>query len=112
MTEPLHASVLPSFDKKDVEDNKFIAALSYLGILFLIPLLLKRESRFCKEHALQGLVLFVVWIIGSFVYWIPLIGWAMGIALLIINVIAIVKCVQGEFWEIPYLGPLRKKINL
>ena len=112
MTEPLHSTVVPSFDKKDVEDNKIIACLSYVGILFLIPLLAKKESKFSQEHAKQGLILFIVWIIGSFIFWFPLIGWLLGLALLVVDVIAFIKCLMGEFWEVPVLGALRKKINL
>lgn len=108
----MHATVVPSFDKKDVEENKLIAALSYVGILFLIPLLAKRESKFSQEHAKQGLILFIVWIVGSFVFWFPLIGWLLFIVVFIVDLIAFIKCLSGEFWEIPVLGPLRKKINL
>jgi uncharacterized membrane protein len=112
MPKPIHATVIPMFDKKDIEENKFIAAFSYIGILFLIPLLAKKDSKFCQEHAKQGLILFLVWIIGSFVFWFPLIGWALGLAVLLANIVAFVKALSGEFWEIPVLGELRKKINL
>ena len=108
----MNANPVMSFDKKDVEENKVIAALSYIGILFLIPLLAKRESKFAQEHAKQGLILFIVWIIGSFIFWFPFIGWLLGLALLILDIIAFIKCLSGEFWEVPVLGAFRKKINL
>lgn len=103
---------MPGFDKKDIDDNKLLACLSYVGILFLIPLLAKKDSKFCQEHAKQGLILFIVWIVGSFIFWFPLIGWLLGLAVLVVDVIAFFKCIMGEFWEIPVLGPMRKKINL
>jgi uncharacterized membrane protein len=112
MTEPIQATVVPAFDAKDIEENKFLACLSYLGILFLIPLLAKKDSPFAQEHAKQGLVVFLAWIIGSFVFWIPLIGWAAGFAMFILVVIAFIKCLMGEFWEIPLIGSMRKKIKL
>lgn len=108
----MKAAPMPSFDKKDIEDNKVIAALSYVGILCLIPLLAKKDSKFSQEHGKQGLVMLIVWIIGSFVFWIPLIGWALLLAVFIADLFAFIKCLQGEFWEIPVVGPLRKKINL
>ncbi|MCI0479360.1 hypothetical protein L0Y59_02340 [Candidatus Uhrbacteria bacterium] len=116
-TQPTYPPTPPSagkvtFDPKDVEENKVVACLSYVWILFLIPLLAKKDSRFCQEHAKQGLVLFIVWIVGSFVFWFPIIGWALAVALLVVNVYAFVKCLMGEFWEIPVIGPLRKKFNL
>ncbi len=112
MTEPLTATVVPAFDKKDIDDNKIIAALSYIGVLFLIPLLAKRDSKFCQEHAKQGLILFIVWIVGSFVFWFPIIGQLLALAVFILDLVAFVKCLSGEFWEVPVIGPLRKKFNL
>ncbi|MDD5438109.1 MAG: DUF4870 domain-containing protein [Patescibacteria group bacterium] len=100
------------FDQHDVDENKVLAALSYIWILFLVPLLAKKDSKFCKEHAKQGLIMFIVWIVASFVIWIPLIGWLLGLALLIVDIVAFVKALQGEFWEIPVIGPLRNKFNL
>ncbi|EKD47008.1 MAG: hypothetical protein ACD_66C00259G0004, partial [uncultured bacterium] len=49
----------PAIDKKDIEDNKVLAALSYIFILCFVPLLLARDSKFAQYHAKQGLVLFV-----------------------------------------------------
>ena len=50
-------------------DNKIIAAIGYIWILFLIPLLLKSKNEYCHFHAKQGLVLFgfsiLISIIGS-----------------------------------------------
>lgn len=47
------------FDSKDITDNKVMAVLAYIGILFLIPLLAAPNSRFARFHANQGLVLFL-----------------------------------------------------
>lgn len=102
----------PAFDAKDVQDNKLVAALSYLGILVFIPLFLARKSAFAQEHAKQGILLLAVHIVGMFVYWIPLIGQLAWVLVVIINIIALVKCLMGEFWEIPVIGAWRKKIHL
>jgi len=105
-----------TFDAKDVQDNKLIAALSYIGILCLVPLLAKKDSKFAQEHGKQGLVLFIAVIAIMVVGWIPIIGWIVGffgsIALLIVGLIAFIKCLMGEFWEIPYLGQYRNKFKL
>lgn len=106
------APKVPTFDSKDVEENKLIAALGYVGILCLIPLLAKKESKFSQEHGKQGLVLLIVWVIGSFVFWFPIIGWLLALGVLIINIIAFVKALMGEFWEIPVVGPFRSKFNI
>ena len=92
----------------DVEANKTIAALSYLWILFLIPLLTKKNSKFCQFHAKQGLILFLL----SFIAWFPLIGWLIGLAIIVVSVMGILKCLEGSWWKVPYIYDLSKKINL
>ena len=112
MTEPMQGTVIPRFDPKDIEDHKLMAALSYIGILCLVPLLAVKSSRFAQEHAKQGLILLIVWVVGSFVFWFPFIGWALGLAVLVANIVALLKCLSGEFWEIPVIGQYRSKIKL
>ena len=118
----MNATVVPTFDKKDVEENKILACLSYVGILFLVPLLAKKESKFAQEHAKQGLVLSIAYVVLSIAYVVlliigvvPVIGWLLGffgsLALLVVDLIALVKCFQGEFWEVPVLGKLRKEFK-
>jgi uncharacterized membrane protein len=102
----------PQFDPKDVEAHKFVAALSYLGILVFIPLLLKRDSAFVRMHSAQGVLMLVVWMIAIFLIWIPIIGWLIGIALALAQLIALITCLQGGFWEVPVVGVHRKKLQL
>lgn len=97
---------------KDVEDNKTVAALSYIWVLCLVPLITKKDSKFAQFHAKQGLVLFIVEIIGTFVFWIPLIGWALAIAVLVVSIMGILKALNGEWWKIPYVYDFSKKLNL
>lgn len=92
----------------DIEKNKTVAALSYVWILFLIPLLGKKHSKFSQFHAKQGLILFLL----SFIAWFPLIGWLIGLAIIVISVIGILKCLEGTWWKAPYVYELSKKINL
>jgi len=94
--------------KLDVELNKAVAALSYLWILFLVPLLLKRNSEFAQFHAKQGLVLFI----GSLLTIIPVIGWVLSLVLIVISVISIVKTLNGEWFKIPFVYEWSEKFNL
>lgn len=114
---PLHATPVTSFDPKDVEDNKYLALLSYIGILCLVPLLGKKDSKFCQEHGKQGLVLFLFEIAVMVLGMVPVIGWlAIGpigsLLALVLSIVGIVNVFQGKFWEIPVLGAYRNKINL
>ena len=95
-------------DEKDIAENKYTAALSYVWILFLIPLLTKKDSKFCQSHAKQGLVLFI----ASLVSWFPLFGWVVGIAVMVISIIGILKVLSGEYWKIPYVSDWAGKIKI
>lgn len=101
-----------TFDAKDVEENKYVAALSYLGILFLVPLLLKKDSPFSQFHAKQGLVMTIAFCVGGFIFWFPIIGWLLAIALFVVDIMALVKTLSGEAWEIPFVGGVVKKLNI
>ncbi len=91
------------------------AILSYLGILVLIPLLVKKDDDFIHFHAKQGLVLLLVWIAVWIFTLIPVIGWVIGpllsVVMLIISVIAIIQVIMGKKWEIPIVATYADKLN-
>ncbi|PMP67338.1 MAG: hypothetical protein C0189_03210 [Caldisericum exile] len=106
---------LKDFDPRDVEENKVIASLSYISILFLIPLLVKRDSKFCIEHAKQGLVLFIFGIALSIIVYIPILGWIIGllggIVLFVVSLISFIYALQGKFWKIPIVYDLAQNFK-
>ena len=91
----------------DVEKAKGTAWLSYLGILWLVPLLTMKENEFAKFHVKQGIVLtiygFAVGIVGGA---IPFLGWFIilpigSILLIVLDIIGIVKSLGGQYWKCP-----------
>lgn len=105
------------YTKQDIEKNKVVACLSYIFILFLVPLLTQKDSPFAQFHAKQGLALFVAWIVVDFVLgMIPFLGWMLlplvNLLLVIVSIIAIIKTLSGEAWELPVISGLAKKVNL
>lgn len=56
------------YEEEDIKKNKFFAVISYLPLLFLIPLIFRKESKFARFHANQGLSLFVTELIVSAIY--------------------------------------------
>lgn len=48
-------TVAPAAD--DVAANKGIAWLAYMGLLLLIPMLAKKDSKYCEYHVRQGVTL-------------------------------------------------------
>lgn len=116
MTEEIKNASNPKREDADVETNKLVAALSYLWILCLVPLLLKKDSKFAQHHAKQGLVLFIAEILVSFINIIPFLGqlvWFFAaILFLVLSVIGIIKTLNGEWWKAPYIYDWSKKVNL
>ena len=96
----------------DVESTRLVAALAYLWILFLIPLLLKRDSKFAQFHAKQGLVLFIVEFIAGLILWIPLLGQVLFLAVLILAIAGIVRTYNGEWWKMPFIYKWSEKIKI
>ena len=104
-------------EKKLTQDDKVIAALSYIWLLFLVPLLLKKKNEFCFFHAKQGMVLFIfslaVLILGA----IPILGWLIitplgWIIVGVLSLLGFINALQGKKWEMPYIGRYAKKINI
>jgi uncharacterized membrane protein len=100
----------------DKGDPKILAAIGYLWILFLIPLLFKKDDPFCSHHGKQGLVLFIFSLIISVLGGLPVIGWLIiapvgWIIVVILMILGILNALRGEMWEMPYLGKYAKKLN-
>jgi len=120
-------------DEKYIEEGKGIAWLSYLGILFIIPLMTHRENPYVMHHVKQGIGVFgvwVVWMLWGFASWLlqlalsqvsdtagccmgPLFGLvslAIAIFGLVLSVMGIVKSLSGELWQAPVVGPIADKL--
>ena len=94
--------------KQEIEEGRPLAWLSYVSILFLVPLLALRGNRYALFHVRQGMILFVYkigLIVASLILSFVVIGialWVVGsIVLVVLCVIGIVKSVQGQFWRAP-----------
>lgn len=98
--------------EKKVSSKNFIAAISYVWILCLVPLILKRNDKLAQFHGKQGLLLAVLWFFGGLIFWIPVIGWFAALALAAASVLGFFKALQGEMWDMPVIGKYAKKIDL
>jgi uncharacterized membrane protein len=100
--------------KKDIDDGRILAWLSYFGIFLLIPFFLKPENTFCKHHVKQGIVILALWIVVAILS--PFIEILDTVAFLILAVIAImgiVHSLSGNYWKAPLgLYQLSQKINI
>ncbi len=97
------------FDSEDIAKNKVFAVLAYIWILFLIPLLAAKDSKFARFHAYQGVALFVTWVVVGVIdrllpYSLSGIGWLLSVGLFVLMVIGIINAAQGRGRQLPVIG--------
>ena len=111
------------------KDNTLMLVLSYLGILFLIPLLTEKEDPDVQWHAKHGMVLFIaeiilfigVGFILLFLGFIPVIKYiarflgcllwfVMPVGILVLHIILIMKATKGERMKIPVITDYVSKV--
>ncbi len=94
------------------QQEKFIAAIGYMGILCLVPLLFERKSSFAQHHGKQGLVLLLAWLLLWVGNIIPILGqvvWVLGsLVLIILVILGMINAFSGKEWEMPFLGGYAK----
>lgn len=115
MTDKIQSAQEPVPAKKihTEEDERFFSALGYLGPLFVLTLIAKPKSQYCRFHARQSMVLFLVFFIALIVLaMIPLIGSLLMMALFALYVLAMFRSYQGDMWNIPYVSTFAGKVNV
>ena len=107
-------SVIDSAKKPNLV-AKFLGLISYLGILCVIPVILKSKNDFIRFHARQGFVLFIAEIVFTLIWIIPFIGWLVGfigwIICFVFSLIGLFKAITGQEWKMPVLYRFTKKIR-
>jgi uncharacterized membrane protein len=105
----------------DVEKNKVFGVLAYLPpLLFLVPLLAARESKFAIYHCNQGLVLtlaafaasIAVMILNMVLVFIPFLGWflmfvlhlGLFVGVIVLAIMGIINAAGGVCKPLPLIG--------
>ncbi|MBQ2904826.1 MAG: zinc-ribbon domain-containing protein [Clostridia bacterium] len=105
------ADTSAEYTAEDIAANKVMAILSYLSLLFLVPLLAAKESPFARYHANQGILLFIVQVVGVALTSIPYVGWLAGalinIFTTVLMIIGILNAYNGKAKELPIIGKFR-----
>jgi len=113
---------------KEIQEGARLAWLSYIGILFLVPLLAMKDNKFAQFHAKQGMVLLFYWVawsiasmvLGAILFFVILfialaggffalgfgvlfwIIWVTGwIVLLIFALVGLIQSLMGKYWHCP-----------
>ena len=112
------ADTTSQFDPQDINDNKGMSVLAYIGFLFLVPLLACPNSKFARYHTNQGLVLFLLefalGVVTGILGIIPIAGLIIGgllsavggIFTLVLMIMGIINAAQGQAKELPLIGKI------
>lgn len=80
----------------------------------LVFLLLEREDKFVRFHAIQSLVVFGAFQVAYFIlFWIPVIGfvfgWIIGALSFVLWIVLMVRAYQGDKLKMPVAGDIAEK---
>ena len=110
------------FDASDIQNNKVMGILSYIGLLVLVPIFAAKDSKYARFNANQGLVLLIAQAIiitafsvtAAILKLIPFIGgvlaaliWIVYPVIFVPSVIGIVNAARGKAKELPIIGGIR-----
>lgn len=95
------------YDPADIQNNKVMAILAYLGILVLIPIFAAKDSKFARFHSNQGLILFICFLICGVLSAIPVINlfaWIIYVLLFIFLIMGVINAGSGKVKRLPFIG--------
>jgi uncharacterized membrane protein len=106
----------PAPAAKSGGDDNLMGAISYIGIIAVVMLLVKKDSEYVQFHAKQGTVLFIgeviLGIVGTFI-WVLFFVWGLvWLVFLLASIIGFIKALSGEKYKLPVVGDLADKINI
>lgn len=109
------------YDEEDIKQNKTMAGLAY--ILFFLPLIVCKDSRFGRFHANQGLLLLILSVAGyiaisivttilATITWrlfgfITLLYSIYGLFIMAVAIYGLVNGLNGKVKELPVIGKYR-----
>ncbi|MBR3100654.1 MAG: zinc ribbon domain-containing protein [Muribaculaceae bacterium] len=113
------ADTTAEYTKDDIEKNKVMAILAYLGILVLVPIFGAKDSKFARFHANQGLILciiwFAIWLIGQVfaaISWklyavLSIVFIIVYLLLTVLAILGIINAANGKAKELPVIGKFK-----
>ncbi|MCX7921688.1 MAG: DUF4870 domain-containing protein [Clostridia bacterium] len=108
---------MSNFQKTSSGLNENVAALlSYLfaAVGGLVFILIEKENRFVRFHAMQSLLTFGgLWIASIVARFVPglggLLGVLIGLAQFVLWIVCMVKAYKGEWFKLPVVGDIAEQ---
>ena len=76
----------------------------------LIFILIEKENKFVRFHAMQSIIVFGAYtIVTAILSWIPFLGWLIWLLGLVLWIVLMVKAAQGTMYKLPWAGNLAEK---
>ena len=96
-------------------NDMWMGILAYLGILSLIPYLVKDQTPFVRAHAVRGINLFllevIAWVAVGVFSWVPvldgILSTIVGLASFALSLIGIINVANKEDKDLPFVGGIR-----
>ena len=109
------SNIIPGKSTTGLDEN-LAAALTYLlgfvtGIVFLV---IEKDSKFVRFHAMQSTITFVgLWLLSIVAWMVPIVGWMVGLMLLpvtlILWLVLMFKAYQNEKFKLPGIGDIAEQ---
>jgi uncharacterized membrane protein len=94
--------------------SRFLAMISYLGILCLVPMLLNKNDEYVNFHARQGLFLWMWGVLAIFGLYLPVVGrlffGASAMLIVLFSLIGILSVLLTKAWKFPLIGVWAEKL--
>ncbi|MDP7098169.1 MAG: hypothetical protein QF511_06580 [Rhodospirillales bacterium] len=94
--------------------SSILGAMSYLGILCFVPLMMNDDDEFIYFHAKQGLVIWIWSVLAVFAFPFPGIGkWLFGLsalAVLVFSALGLISVLLRRAWKLPLVHAIAVRI--
>lgn len=99
-----------------IREGKFFAAVGYVSLLCFVPLFLKRDNKFAQFHGRQALILFILEVAASMLKVVPVLGDVIftlaWVVFGIFSLVAVVRVLMNQYWEMPVISAIAAKVTL
>ncbi|MFH2049567.1 MAG: hypothetical protein ABIJ12_08985 [bacterium] len=106
---------IPKSEGFTSEEGRMAAVLAYIPFLCFIPLLNMRDNKEAQFHARQGVMLFLIELVGALFLIDGISDFVFKVILILafaLSVAGIIFALQGRSYRLPIIGDLADKAKL